>query len=186
MATPQTNNGNSPNASAGQQAPTRRAPEQSSMPVRYDPFDMAFEAPFSLMRRMTQDMDRFFNDMLSGRGASALRRAQVSERWSPAIDVFERDNELVIHADVPGLRKEDLKIEVSEGQLHISGERRNESQRYERGMQVSERSYGRFSRTIPLPTGINSEDVLAKFENGVLEIEVPLPTQQQRRRVEVH
>lgn len=185
MATPQTTigNGNVPNASAEQTAIKR--PSQQSTPQRYEPFDSQFEGPFALMRRLTQEMERLFNDALSSRGTLSLRSGPFSGSWWPAMDVFERDNKLVVHADLPGVRKDDLKIEFSDGQLQISGERRSDSKREESGVQVSERSYGRFSRAVALPPGIKPDDVSAKFANGVLEIEVPIPPQQQRRRIEV-
>jgi HSP20 family protein len=95
--------------------------------------------------------------------------------WAPEIDVFERDNRLVTKVDLPGLKKEDVKVEVTDGHLTISGERKSETEEKKDNVYRRERSYGSFSRTVPLPEGAKLEDVKAVFAEGVLEVSVPLP-----------
>jgi len=128
---------------------------------------------FSLMRRMSEDMDRVF----SGATASGDRGS-----WLPAVEVTERGNTLVIRADLPGINQNDVKVEVTSEGLMIQGERKREHE--ERGAwgYRSERSYGSFYRSIPLPDGASIDDAKAEFRDGVLEVTVPVPDQQKQRR----
>jgi HSP20 family protein len=106
--------------------------------------------------------------------------------WAPQVEVLQRGNNLVLRADLPGLRREDVHLEVDDGMLTISGERRYESESEEEGLYHSERSYGRFSRSIPLPPGTDGDAVEARFTDGVLEVTLPLPQEQSRaRRIEI-
>ena len=141
-------------------------------------------SPFSFMRRMTDEMDRLLSDLGFGFGpllGTPGRELSPRGEWSPAVEVFERDNKLVVRADVPGLSREDITVEIDDDRLILHGERKEEQERSEAGFYHSERSYGSFYRAIPLPEGVNSETVLASFNNGVLEIEVDLPAQEQQR-----
>jgi HSP20 family protein len=99
--------------------------------------------------------------------------------WSPQLEVFERDGKLHICADLPGLNKDDVKVEVLDNQLLLEGERKSE-QKDERGG-WSERSYGRFFRSIPLPEGVNPDTAKASFENGVLDIAFDSPKKPEKR-----
>jgi HSP20 family protein len=107
--------------------------------------------------------------------------------WSPTIEVFERDNRLVTKVDLPGLKKEDVKVEVTDNQLTISGERKREVEEKKKNVYRSEREYGSFYRSVPLPEGVKIEDVKATFADGVLEVSVPLPVRPQprARKVEI-
>lgn len=127
--------------------------------------------PFELMRRFTDEMDRAF---AGGR--------ETREMWAPNIEVREKDNNLVISADLPGLNKEDVRIEATDEGLVIQGERKREEEKRERGLYRSERSYGRFYRLIPLPDEAKVEDAKAQFNNGVLEITIPVPESQRKKR----
>jgi HSP20 family protein len=129
--------------------------------------------PFSLMRRMSEDMDRMFSGSVeSGDGAS----------WMPAVEVTERGNTLVVRADLPGINQNDVKVEVAPEGLTIQGERKREHEERGASGYRSERTYGSFYRTIPLPEGANVESATAEFKDGVLEVTVPVPEQQRRRR----
>lgn len=101
--------------------------------------------------------------------------------WSPTIDVFQKDNRLVTKVDLPGLKKEDVKVEVADGRLVISGERRREVEEKKDNVYRSEREYGSFCRAVPLPEGVTLEEVKATFANGVLEVSVPLPARPEAR-----
>jgi HSP20 family protein len=145
--------------------------------------------PFALMREMTSEFDRFFGEPTRPflRWPSLWRRAALDTGWYPEIDVFEKDNRLVTKVDLPGLKKEDVKVEVTDGQLAISGERKREAE--EKGEEVyrCEREYGSFYRSVPLPEGAKIEDVKATFTDGVLEVSVPLPARPEAkmRKVEI-
>jgi HSP20 family protein len=136
--------------------------------------------PFALLRA---EFDRIFNEpgwptlpwpaFRFGGGAEAA--------WSPGIDVFERDNRLVTKVDLPGLKKEDVKVEVTDGYLAISGERKREEEKQEEEFYRCEREYGSFYRAVPLPEGVKLEDVKATFADGVLEVSVQLPAKQEAK-----
>jgi HSP20 family protein len=101
--------------------------------------------------------------------------------WSPTIEVFEKDNRLVTKVDLPGLKKEDVKVEVTDGHLAISGERKREMEEKKKNVYRSEREYGSFYRAVPLPENVKLEDVKASFADGVLEVSVPLPARSEVR-----
>jgi len=94
---------------------------------------------------------------------------------------------MVVRADLPGIRKEDIRLHVGDGMLTLEGERKQEHEEKKGGIYRSERSYGRFCRTIPLPEGIDEQNVQASFKDGVLEVNLPLPQQrtQQGREVQI-
>jgi HSP20 family protein len=133
---------------------------------RGDGFD-----PFTLLNRLTPEFNEFFGDAWP-----AVRRPATTGYlgWAPNIDVFERDNRLIARADLPGAKKDEVKVEVVEGWLTISGERNKETETDNDNFYRRECEYGTFYRTIPLPEGAKFEEVKAIFENGVLEVTVPL------------
>ena len=129
--------------------------------------------PFALFRQMTSQLDRLFDEAAwPSFGAPALAET-VS--WTPGIDVFVKDDRLVTTIDLPGMKKDDVKVEVADGQLTISGERKREAEETKKDFYRSEREYGSFSRSVPLPDGVKLDDVKATFADGVLEVSVPLP-----------
>lgn len=135
---------------------------------RYDPWPSL--NPFGLMRRLTEDMDRFFEDAWTGRAWLAPWREEGFARaWTPAIECFQRGDRFVVRADLPGLCKEDVKIEVTEDRITIEGERREETTEDREGVYRSERRYGSFHRTLPLPEGAIIDSAEASFKDGVLE-----------------
>ncbi len=141
--------------------------------------------PLDLMRRVSRDLDRAFGDFF-GTGLLGSWFGETMTRW-PEIEMFQRGNRLVVRADVPGLKPEEVNVEVRGNDLYVTGERRSESERTEGGIYRSERSYGSFSRVVPLPEGARAETASATFENGVVEIEVEVPALENRgsRRIEV-
>ena len=102
--------------------------------------------------------------------------------WTPAVEVREQDGNLVVHAELPGLNKDDVKVEVTNEGLVIQGERKREHEEDRGGIHRSERSYGAFYRLIPLPEGANIDQAKAQFNNGVLEVRVPIPKSQEKSR----
>lgn len=145
-------------------------------------------SPFSLIRRFTEEMDRLFGDFGSGRGLAPTFRelGRLADlegpMWSPQVEVFERGGKLIVHADLPGLTKDDIKVDVNDDAIRIRGERRQEQEESKEGYYRSERSYGSFYREIPLPGGVKAEEANATFRNGVLEITLPAPERQPRSR----
>lgn len=144
--------------------------------------------PFTLMRSMVEDMNRMMGDLWPGPGLLAGRRgwAGLAGTWLPEVEVRRTADGLQVTADLPGLRREDIDIELLDGALRISGERGMEHQEEQEGVLRSERRYGRFERVIPLPEGVDEEAVTARFADGVLEVTVPLPKEAMKaRKIEV-
>ncbi|MCU1334868.1 MAG: heat shock protein Hsp20 [Bryobacterales bacterium] len=121
--------------------------------------------PFSLMRRTLEMMSPEFGDM----------------GFVPPVEISTAEGKYVIHADLPGMTPDDVKVEVTDSTLVLEGERRYESERNEGGMYRSERRYGQFCRSIPLPEGADVEHIQAHFNNGVLEVVVPVEGHQSRQ-----
>jgi HSP20 family protein len=131
--------------------------------------------PFALLRQMTAELDRAFEDWPSLQRLSGGLLVTPDSAWCPKIDVFEKDNHLVTRVDLPGLKKEDVSVEVTDGHLTLSGERKRETEEKKDNFYRSERQYGSFYRAVPLPKGAKLEDIKASFSDGVLEVSVPLP-----------
>jgi len=156
-------------------------------------------SPYEYERRFAEELDRFFEGFgigsallprwLSGfrRGFDARGTGLSPEAWVPTVEVFQRGDRLVIRADLPGLSKDDIHIEVANNAITIQGERRQEHEERREDYFHSERSYGSFFRNIPLPEGVEADKAEASFRDGVLEITIPAPRREesQRRRLEV-
>ncbi|HEX4034086.1 MAG TPA: Hsp20/alpha crystallin family protein [Solirubrobacteraceae bacterium] len=111
--------------------------------------------------------------------------AQVRRRWVPAIDLVETAEEYLLRADLPGLGGDDVKIELDDGVLTVSGERRSETANAGNGYRRIERASGSFSRSLTLPAGIDAEQIKASFTDGVLEVHIPRPEQRKPHRVTI-
>jgi len=125
------------------------------------------------------EFNRLFNTLFD---ASETGTAQ---RWNPAMDLVESEGHFVLKADLPGLSEEDVSIEVQDGTLTLSGERRADHESHERGWYRVERSFGRFSRSLTLPEGVDPDGISASFHNGVLEVRIPKPEERKPRRVQI-
>jgi HSP20 family protein len=130
------------------------------------------------------DMNRLFDTFFQGRGLGAAA-ANGSRRWIPPMDLAETDEHFVVRADLPGLDRDDLEIEVKDRVLTISGEREVEHEDRKEGYHRVERSFGRFARSLDLPDGVDPSAVTAEFERGVLEVRIPKPEERQPTRVEI-
>ena len=139
-----------------------------------DPFGGFWSDPFSFFQRDWPS--RFFG-----------QTGQSRSLFSPQIETFQRGDQFVVRADLPGLNKEDVNIEITDDAVIIQGERREEHTDDREGYYRSERSYGSFYRAAPLPEGAITETAKANFENGVLEITVQVPPREvsRRRRLEI-
>ncbi len=131
-------------------------------------------SPFSLMRRMSEELDRFL-----GEGPT---REPAEKVWAPAIEVTQQDGKYLVRAELPGLKPEDVKLEITDDAIVMQGERKWEQEETKGSVHVSERRYGKFYRAIPLPEGAKADEARAEFHNGVLEIAVPTEHQQSKRR----
>jgi HSP20 family protein len=142
--------------------------------IRMSPFSIM--NPFSFMRRMIEEMDRGFGESgtRSGNGGTTV--------WMPAIEVSEGDGNYVVRAELPGMKPEDVKVEMTDEALVLEGDRKEEREENQGGIRRTELHYGHFYRSVPLPEGANAEQAQARFENGVLEITIPVPKQESNRR----
>jgi HSP20 family protein len=128
--------------------------------------------PFAVFTRLAPEFPEFFGET-AWPMFRPLARTEATP-WSPRIDVFEQDNRLIARVDLPGMKKEEVKIEVADGWLTIFGERKYETDEEKENFYRREREYGTFYRALPLPEGAKAEEVKAVFDNGVLEVTVPL------------
>jgi HSP20 family protein len=130
------------------------------------PFGSGFfgKHPFTWMKHFTEEMDRTFKTMREPGGA-----------WRPTIEVKEQKGKLMVTAELPGVKFEDIKVHFTGETLVVEGDRKYEKEEKKEGYFHTERSYGRFYRAIPVPEGANAENATASFNNGVLEVMVPIP-----------
>jgi HSP20 family protein len=129
--------------------------------------------------RELRDMNRLFNTFFQPPTGTVMRR------WSPAMDLVETDDHYVLRADLPGVAEGDVKIELDDNVLKISGERKSAHKEAKEGYYRVERAYGSFSRSLTLPEGVDADSISANFDRGVLEVKVPKPEQRKPRKVEI-
>jgi len=144
----------------------------------YDPSrDLFSFSPFSMMRRLSEEMDRAFASSFGlprGFGEGGL--------WAPPVEVRERNGNLEISAELPGMSKDDVKVECTDEGIVIEGEKKREQESDEGGWRRTERSYGHFYRMIPLPDGAQAEKAQAEFRDGVLQVRVPMSQEKRNGR----
>jgi HSP20 family protein len=138
--------------------------------------------PVRELGTIQNEMNRLFNTFFD---TPTHSNGSTYRRWVPAMDLVESDGEYVLKADLPGLSEGDVKIEVDDRVLTISGERKSETEDRKEGYYRIERSYGSFARSLTLPEGVDSEAVKANFENGVLEVRIPKPEARKPKKVEI-
>lgn len=137
--------------------------EMSTLPNR---FNRLFDDPFFSIGRMDDD---------SGLGM-----------WNPAVDLYEKDDHFMIKAELPGVDKNDIKIDLKDRLLTLSGERTYDNEVKEENYYRRERSYGKFQRAFTLPADVDSDKIKADFKDGVLQIEVPKPEEKKAKQVTIH
>jgi HSP20 family protein len=152
-------------------------------------------SPFEVMDRMTEEMDRIFDRAFHDFGLqrrSWPRRAQLRSfdregLWSPKVEAFQKGDRFIVRAELPGLKKDDVQVEITDGAIALQGERREEHEEDREGYYHSEREYGQFYRSIPLPEGVIAESAQASFNNGVLEVSMQAPPAEatRGRRLEI-
>jgi HSP20 family protein len=125
----------------------------------------------------TREIDRVFDAFFG--------QTDQGRRWVPPMDLVEAEDHFVLKADLPGLREGDVNIEVQDGTLTISGERKAEHEQRERGWYRIERSFGSFNRSLTLPDGVDPDGIAASFSDGVLEVRIPKPEERKPRRISI-
>lgn len=128
-------------------------------------------SPFAMMREFTEEMDRLYR-----------ANGPALEAWTPTVDIQRSNGNLLVTAELPGLKKEEVKVEVTDDALIIEGERKREHKVEQEGYHRYERSFGKFYRSIPLPEGAKPEEAKAELNDGVLKISVPAPEMKKKVR----
>lgn len=131
--------------------------------------------PFAELEDMRRRMERMFEEIGDGKGRS----------WTLAIDLVERDDRYVLRADVPGIKPEDVKIEVDDDVLTVSAEHEESEEEKQDSYVRRERRYGSFSRSITLPKGVGADDIEATCKDGVLEVSFPKPKEEERKPITI-
>jgi HSP20 family protein len=130
------------------------------------PFGLFGANPFGLMKRFTEEMDRNFAHFATG---------PEFELWAPPLEVKHKDGNFIVTAELPGIPKDQVKVEVIDEALVIEGEKKLMKEKKDEGFFRTERSYGKFYRSIPLPKGAKADLIKAELTNGILEVVIPVP-----------
>lgn len=130
------------------------------------PFGSLLGTPFNLMKRFSEEFDHMFG---------AYRPAAELEMWAPALEIKHKDGNFVVVAELPGITKDDVKVAVIEESLVIEGEKKKVKEEKGEGYYRTERAYGKFYRSIPLPKGAKADEVKAELTNGILKVVIPVP-----------
>jgi HSP20 family protein len=151
--------------------------------IRLDPFRaMRTWDPFNELRTMQNEMDRLFSRFL---GAERTGEGEHIGMWIPSIESYMKDGKLIIKAELPGVDAKDLDVTITERELVIKGERKAEKDEKEKDYSYREITYGSFERRFLLPEGVKTEELKAKFNNGLLEVTVPVPTAPKAKKIEI-
>ena len=135
--------------------------------------------PFRELARLEREMEDMFGRL------PAWPWGERERGWAPAVDMVDHKEEFVLRADLPGLDEKDIEVTVEDGTVTIRGERKEETEEKKEGYYVSERSYGVFARTLPLPAGVEADKVRATFKKGVLEVHLPKAKETKGKKIEI-
>lgn len=138
---------------------------------------------------MLQDrMNRLFEDSLArtrGEGRREGQEGLVTGLWTPPVDIYETDDAIVMKAELPGIDRKDIQLEVRDGVLTLKGERRFEKEVKQENYHRIERAYGAFARSFTLPNTVQPDKVKARFKDGVLEVTLPKAEETRSRQIQV-
>lgn len=142
--------------------------------VRYD--------PFRDLRTLQEEVNRLFStNLIRGFGDEGMARGA----WTPSVDIFENKDQIVLEAELPGMKREDFELTVENNVITLRGERRFEKRDESDNYHRVERSYGSFTRSFTLPQGVSAEGATAEYHNGVLRVTLPKREEAKSRRIEI-
>jgi HSP20 family protein len=141
-------------------------------------------SPWTGMLDFHDSLNRFFGDSFSWFGG--LDKETGLANWNPVVDIYEEDDALVIKAELPGMDKKDIAIDLKDGLLTLKGEREHDKEVKEENYYRKERVFGRFHRTFKLPAEVDPEKIKADFKDGVLKIDIPKPEEEKPKKITVH
>ncbi len=136
--------------------------------------------PFRELARIENELNKLFTEFLP-----STRETVEVVTWAPRVDVYEKDNNLVIEAEIPGAKKEDIEVKIKDNAVVIRGEVKKEEEKKEENFYRKERFYGTFERVIPLPVEVKAEEAKAEFKDGILKLTIPKTTQEHEVKIEV-
>jgi len=136
---------------------------------------------FGRLSDLRDEIDRLFESPLT----ELTRTSQLLSGWTPALDVYEEKDNFLVKAELPGMKKEDIEVSLHDGSLSISGERKTESKHEEADVYRTERFFGRFQRTITLPTAVAADKVKAAYKDGVLTVTLPKTEEAKPKQIDV-
>lgn len=138
--------------------------------------------PFRELKSLQDEMNRLFMTSLP---RSFSQEEMASGGWSPSVDIYESENEIVLEAELPGMRREDFEVSIENNVITLKGERRFEKKEEGDNYHRVERSYGSFTRSFSLPRTVSAEETSADFKNGILRVSLPKREEAKARRIEV-
>jgi HSP20 family protein len=150
--------------------------------MRWNRPDLATWPAFGRLNDLRDEIDRLFESPL----AELARGSQLLSGWTPALDLYEDKDHFVVKAELPGMKKEDIEVSMHEGSLSISGERKSEEKHKDADVYRTERFFGRFQRTVALPTPVAADKVKAAYKDGVLTITLPKTEEAKPKQIEVN
>lgn len=137
---------------------------------------------FGRLNNLRDEIDRLFEAPL----AELARTSQILSGWTPALDVYEDKDNLFVRAELPGMKREDISLTLHDGSLSISGERKSEDKYKDAEVYRSERFFGRFQRTVTLPTPVQAEKVKAQYKDGILTVTLPKAEEAKPKQIDVN
>jgi HSP20 family protein len=149
--------------------------------IRWNRPDLAMWPGVGRLTDLREEIDRLFESPLS----ELARTSQILSGWTPALDLFEDKDNFVVKAELPGMKREDIEVSLHEGSLSISGERKSEEKHEGADAYRAERFFGRFQRTVALPTAVAGDKVKAAYKDGVLTITLPKTEEAKPKQIEV-
>lgn len=149
--------------------------------TRWQRPDLATWAGFGRLSDLRDEIDRLFESPL----AEFTRASQLLSGWTPALDMHEDKDNVVIVMELPGMKKEDIDISLHNGSLTISGERKNEEKYGDAEVYRAERFVGKFQRSVTLPAPVSADKVTAQYKEGVLTITLPKSEEAKPKQIEV-
>jgi len=146
--------------------------------IRYEEPELSAWSPFNRLASLRGEMDRLF-------GLTTPHDLGLFNGWSPALDIFQDKDDVIVKVELPGMKKEEISISMHEGMLSISGERKLEEETGEGETYRRERFYGKFHRTMALPTTVNANKVKAAYKDGILTVTLPKAEEAKPKQIEV-
>lgn len=132
-----------------------------------------------------EEMEQRFEDLFGRSFMPVWRRSPSSDEWMPSIDMYEKDDKLIVKAELPGMKMEDIDVSVTDSNLTIKGEKKSSEEIKEDDYYRSECTYGSFYRSIPLPSNVDADKVEADYMDGILEVSIPKIPEAQPKKIKV-